>query len=372
MSLPINDNSSLLPVAVNFSPGEEFSSQRREFQGIPSIAATSDSRVWATWYGGGKDEGASNYVIVVRSDDAGDTWSQPVVAISPGGNIRAFDPTIWCDPQGRLWLFWAQGLSTQEHPVWDGRAGVWAIVCENPDAKELLWSEPRRISDGIMLNQPVVLFDGSWILPVSIWGIEPFHPDVEGRRLAGVVRSENHGKSFKWIGGAEIPNRSFDEHCIVQRNDGSLLLLARTKDGIAVSVSSDGGRNWSMGRKGKLPCPDSRFYLTRLASGNLLLVNHHNYVPIPEDKSPLRNHLTAMLSEDDGESWSGFLLLDERGEISYPNGVQTEDGIIHVIYDRNRYSDREILLASFTEDDVRYSKAQLPSVRLRHIVDPHS
>ncbi len=59
-----------------------------------------------------------------------------------------------------------------------------------------------------------------------------------------------------------------------------------------------------------------------------------------------------MLSDDDGRTWSGGLLLDERVTVSYPDGVQADDGRIFIIYDRNRATDRQVLMAVFNEEDV--------------------
>ncbi len=74
--------------------------------------------------------------------------------------------------------------------------------------------------------------------------------------------------------------------------------------------------------------------------------------------------LSAWLSEDDGTTWNGGLILDERKGISYPDGFQAPDGRIYISYDRNRATDGEILLARFTEEDiaakeVRGSKSKL-------------
>ncbi len=65
-----------------------------------------------------------------------------------------------------------------------------------------------------------------------------------------------------------------------------------------------------------------------------------------------RCKLKAFLSEDDGLTWQGGLMLDERNGISYPDGFQAPDGTIYISYDRNRSTDGEILLARFTEQDV--------------------
>ena len=91
---------------------------------------------------------------------------------------------------------------------------------------------------------------------------------------------------------------------------------------------------------------DARFFIRRLASGNLLLVTHN-----PPDGIS-RSHLKAWLSEDDGRSWRGGLLLDERLGVSYPDGVQGGDGTVWIIYDYIRTIDREVYLARFTEADV--------------------
>ena len=62
--------------------------------------------------------------------------------------------------------------------------------------------------------------------------------------------------------------------------------------------------------------------------------------------------LTAWLSENEGQTWRGGLMLDERKGISYPDGFQAPDGTIYISYDRNRATDGEILLARFTEADI--------------------
>ena len=89
-------------------------------------------------------------------------------------------------------------------------------------------------------------------------------------------------------------------------------------------------------------------FLRRLASGRILLVKHGETLDTHEGRSKL----TAWLSDDEGQSWQGGLMLDERKGISYPDGFQTPEGTIDISYDRNRSTDGEILMARFTEQDV--------------------
>ena len=114
------------------------------------------------------------------------------------------------------------------------------------------------------------------------------------------------------------------------------------------STSTDGGKNWSKPTASKINHPVARFHIRRLASGRLLLIKHGDTI----DSHQHRSKLTAWLSENDGESWIGGLMLDKRNGISYPDGFQAPDGTIYISYDRNRATDGEILLARFTEEDI--------------------
>ena len=134
---------------------------------------------------------------------------------------------------------------------------------------------------------------------------------------------------------------------VVEKANGTLWMLVRTNQGIGESLSSDGGLTWSALSTSSIQHTSSRFFIRRLDSGNLLLVKHG---PIHENTG--RSHLTAYASTDDGESWSTGLLLDEREDISYPDGQQGGDGSIYITYDRSRTGDREILMSRFTENEV--------------------
>jgi hypothetical protein len=339
---------------VNLCPGPEYGVGQREWQGIPGIERTPTGRLWATWYSGGTGEGPDNYVLLVRSDDDGSTWTEPLMVIDPPGKVRAFDPAVWMDPAERLWLFWAQS-----YELFDGRAGVWAITSGNADGEASQWSEPRRICNGIMLNKPTVLSTGQWLLPAAVWA-RSTRQDMDAERYSNVFVSSDQGATFNLLGQADVPDRVFDEHMIVERNDGSLWMLVRTSYGIGESISEDRGKNWSPGRDSGLGGPCSRFFIRRLQSGRLLLVNHRDFTG--------RNNLAAMLSDDDGRSWPHSLMLDTRDKVSYPDGVEGPDGTIYIIYDHQRTEARQILLAVVTEEDIIAGEPQSPLCRLQEIV----
>ena len=143
---------------------------------------------------------------------------------------------------------------------------------------------------------------------------------------------------------------------VVEKRDSSLWMLVRRHDGLGEAHSYDGGHTWWQARHAGITGPDSRFFIRRLASGNLLLVNHVDYRG--------RNNLTAKLSFDDGQTWQGGLVLDARPNVSYPDGTQDEKGNIYIAYDFERYNAREVLMAVFTEADILAGKIVSPDSRL--------
>jgi predicted neuraminidase len=370
MEKPATDIALESPTVIT-DPGPEYADSARVWQGIPGIERAANGRLWATWYSGGTTEGMYNYVLLYTSGDDGASWEQ-VLIVDPAGVVRAFDPCLWCDPLGRLWLFWGQGYGGNNDPakvtdIWDGRAGVWAIVADNPGEANPQWSAPKRLCNGIMMNKPTVTSTGAWLVPAAVWRLagSPDYPhSLPEEGGANVVGSRDQGSTWTRFGGANVPEAAFDEHMVIERADKSLWMLLRTKRGIGESVSTDGGRTWSAGNSAIFGgLPSARFFLRRLRSGNLLLVRHNP----PNGKG--RSHLMAYLSEDDGASWIGGLLLDKRSGVSYPDGVETDDRRIYVIYDFDRYKTKEVFMTVFTEEDVKAKKYASPAARERVLVN---
>lgn len=342
------------PPPINLAPGPEYADAARKFQGIPGIERASNGRLWATWYGGGVTEDEHNYIMLTTSGDDGKHWSPLKLVIDPDGDgpIRAYDPCLWHDPQGRLWLFWAQNSTERKK---DG--GLWAIRTENSGDENAQWSKPQWIATGVMMNKPTALSTGEWLLPAARWFREG---------SSEVIVSSDRGLTWRLLGRANVPNaadRNCDEPMIVERASGDLWMLVRTKYGIGESISTDRGRTWSDVSPTTLTQTVSRFCVRRLKSGRLLLVMHS-----PPPPGSGRSHLTAYVSEDDGKTWLGSLLLDERVQVSYPDAVESPQGLIYVIYDYARRGDKQIFMAVFTEQDVLRKKAG-DATRLRVLVN---
>ena len=356
----------------------------RTWQGAaPGIARTQGGRLFACLFSGGKREPApNNYAVFMVSDDDGKTWVDPFAIIDhPHETTRIFDPSLWVDPLGRLWICW-----NHMHPVpvpkgWrEHLYGTWSIRVDNPDIpldalrSTIAATKPVRIFDGIRINKPVILAGGEWLLPVS---------HVSRGALHFLV-STNRGETWAARGSVRPPNGAI-EPMVVEKKDGVIWLLTRIGNastgrgvggGVGQAFSTDGGRTWSAPESG-LPRPligaGSRLYFGRLPSGALLFITNDNVF--------LRRKLTAFLSEDDGRTWPWSLVLDDREGIlggymggaylsgpSYPDCDHAPDGRIFAVWDFGRYAEQELRLSIFTETDIKAGAFVSPAARDKLVV----
>ncbi|MDW7655943.1 MAG: sialidase family protein [Bacillota bacterium] len=342
----------LEPARIITSPGEQFSLEHRLWQGCPTIERTPGGRLWAGWYSGGpKEPDELNYNILACSDDDGQNWHEPVLIIDsiPEMLLRAIDIQLWTDPGGKLWVFWTETRDSAEKDE-NGRCleycdaifGTWAITCEKPDADQPEWSKPVRISDGFLRCRPTVLSDGRWIMCSYDWISD---------RYAYSISTDQGSTWSRHYGAVKVMSEghNFDETMVVELQGNLLWMLARTKRGaLAQSFSYGSSDRWTPSGLSELKSPTSRFWIGRLASGRLLLINHLNFTG--------RSHLTALLSDDEGQTWPYSLLLDGREQVSYPDAIEYPDGKIACVHDYKRIGVGEINLSFFREEDILAGK----------------
>ncbi len=361
---------SLIPAEIIVPAGRHLC-EARSFQGIPSITRTAGGRLLACWYSGGDDEGPENFVLIAYSDDQGESWSDAAAVAEPAADqVRAFDPSIFTAPNGEVVLFWAQSFATEAQKMIDVRCGVFLAKLLNPDAppETWQWTSPRRIADGLMLNKPTILKNGSAALPISVCRNNFFgEEEVVANSGTKMYTSDAEFQDFTEQGKCLMPleDASFDEHSFIEKNDGTLWVVIRSKFGNHESFSVDGGKNWSEPQKSAISGPCSRLHITRLKSGKLLLIN--NVLP-PGEYCRIRKDLTAMLSDDDGKTWYGNLLLDGREGVSYPDAIEGDDGFIYAVYDHQRYLCGDVLMARFSEADIAAGKVVTPGSKLQMLI----
>lgn len=363
------------PAPIVFDAIEAYKNHSLHFAMNASIEITRKGRIYTCWIGG--EDGPESYMIVTYSDDSGKTWRDIQFVVDPHSDDLPYSMNthvggFWLDPDGKLWLFYQQSLG-----MWDGAGAVFALVCDDPDAEYPQWNKPFYITPGSVIKKPIVLSNGEWLLPVSIWErwhittpLEDSHHEYDNIRGANVYVSQNKGKSWEYRGGVAFEDSCFHEHSIVELSNGDVMMMSRCRGSIKRSFSADRGKTWS---------PEEEYFkhvtggssmatLRKLSSGNLLLIKHGTTM---DHATTGRSHLTAFISKDDGKTFEGGLLLDERGGISYPDICESSDGTIYVQYDYKREQEAQLLFACFKESDVLSGAATSVNAALRRIITSH-
>lgn len=355
------------PPEVRQANLDRYSTNRLDFVMNNGLAMTRRGRIWASWISGG--DGAGSFTAMCWSDNGGDTWTDVKFVIDGHDGTKAARTniigTFWLDPDGRLRCYTDQSLVH-----FDGRAGIWESICENPDDENPVWSKARRIGNGHAINKPIILQDGEWALPGYLNGTWLGHgsffgafPELDPERGATCYVSKDRGATWEKRGTAMFPSEYRDGHSVaewqesqfVELNGGTLRVFARVIDGetgcLMAADSKDHGQTFGPAfRLTTMDNTNARFQIQRLRSGRMIFVKHGK----PEERGVKyggRRRLTAYVSDDDGGTWRGGLLLDP-GAGSYPDMFQAPDGTIYVSHDHERGRDAEIWLHRFTEEDV--------------------
>ncbi len=280
-----------------------------------SIIALGDKSLLfaATEFVQGKSDYASAHIISRRSENGGLTWGEGRILQENVGNLNVMSASL-----------------KRFHSLGNSGIGLFYLVKNSfDDLKVYLristdetetFGKPICVTDApgyhVMINDRVVqLLDGRLICPVS-WS-----PDVrnDNHFVSFCYFSDDGGQSWKSsVNRVDLPRRGAMEPGVLERKDGSLLMMVRTQFGeIYVSTSTDRGLTWDSAKPWGVKSPEAPATLRRIPStGDLLLIWN------PEVKSGaghggLRTPLATAVSRNDGLTWGNRRFLEKRTDQTY-------------------------------------------------------
>ena len=347
---------------INFTPDESFDEANRAWQGCPTVAVTEKGRLFAGWYSGGALEPClNNYNILVFSDDAGQSWSAPVLTVGSDREkrLRKIDIELWINSDNSLWAMWTESPYSEKSPVATIKAPfncdyhrefpyTEVMICRDPDADVLVWEKPRIMCEGFMRNKPIFTQDGKIIAPAYAYLDEKY----------ALRCSDDGGEHFYNVFVEGKPDtKVYDEISVCELRGGVLRFLARTNRGYyTYSDSYDGGISWTEAKEYE-KAPSTRCYFGKLKNGMIAYVRN-----LSDTK---RTGMKICLSNDGGETFPYEMVLDERENVSYPDLDEDGEGNLYIVYDRERCNSiklnretwiseaaKEIILCKITADDV--------------------
>jgi len=266
------------------------------------VAVTGNGRVWTGTIAMAED--GSRSVILSHSDDFV-KWTTDTLSIED-----CIESVLWNAPDGILHMF----CSTTD-------GNIKTRLCRNHYADEPEWTHGTEIGRGPWkcTSPPVVSF-GAWVLPVSF--------------QKGVFTLTSKDNGCTWSRNRtflRVPDKVSGDNNPVITNDGQTLSIYMRSTGTTQcyrSQSSDNGLTWGA-PEAFMPNPDKDICFGRLPDGRLLMVKcsrlDHN-VHVASQK------IIAYLSDDNGQTWYGGLVINADRKASGPRTTIDKDGNIYVFY----------------------------------------
>jgi len=321
----------------------------------------------------GMSDHAQNDLVLCRSEDNGQSWSEEIVVAEDGKNSLN-DPCVTVLKNGKILLMYQKfpyGVHNHDRgwiqiadPGYDGpRNTKTFLIYSDDDGRS--WSEPREISKSIRGSESIHIgspgrgiqltsgeYEGRVIVPLY----EMYRKDREraGSRNS-VAYSDDNGKT--WEVSNNIPHNGHtgygNEAQVVETKEGNILFVARNAGGFyrKISRSDDGGRTWNnmnldFGLPGT-PCMGSVLRHSWPEDGESLIVQAS---PANRQK---RTNGTVRISDDEGETWKYSREIVPR-YYGYSCLTRLDNGRIGLLYEHFPEDDNKTI--KFTTFSVDYIK----------------
>ncbi len=326
---------------------------------IPAIAAAPDGSLLAFCEGRvSLEDNGDIDLLVKRSTDCGETWSEQRVVWDDGPNTCGNPCVVVDESTGVVWLLLTHNLggdsedqindqtSVGTRTVWVTSSSdnglTWAVPIEITSSTKLPSWTWHATGPGVGIQLTRGEHKGRLVVPCC-------HVEAGSKRLfAHVILSDDHGAT--WRLGGKTPEDGQDESQVVELSDGSLMLNSRNyrpgKGCRAVCFSKDGGESWQEFRDDEnLIEPRCQASILRYSwpedrDGGCVLFSN------PAHRTE-RANMTVRVSFDEGKTWPNALVL-YPGPSAYSCLVALPAGRIGCLYERGEtHWCGEIVLARF-------------------------
>ena len=278
--------------------------------GLFPVLALSGDAVVAVLRGGAGHLGLDGRMEVVRSHDAGHTWSPPAVVADSDFDDR--NPAFGVSQAGTLVLSYHRQGNYDEEGNWRRPAAIEERRVEVKVTRShdggLTWETPYRLgvdelSAGSPFGKIVALADGTLLMPIydrpiaALLGSHASAVTGDGD-CSYLVRSHDDGATW---GEPSLIAVNKNETALIALPNGDLLAMLRSirpDEALYSSRSSDGGHTWSP----PVQVTDPHQHpadLVALANGDILMTYGNRTAPY---------RIEGKISRDGGRTWLPPLL----------------------------------------------------------------
>ena len=276
----------------------------------------------------GPTDFSEGYISGRTSSDNGRTWSERFVVLPNLAKMNTYNPSFLRLPSGAILLFYFRQ---------DGWNDVKQYVRTSYDEGQM-WVEeqcitPDKVRQFMHNDRAVLMKSGRIVLPFA-W--TPTHTTEAHTYKSLCWTSDDEGKTWhRGSGEISLPERGAMEPVVVERMDGSLLMLIRTQLGHQYRAESfDGGDTWTEARPAfDLVSSEAPANVKRMpGTGDLLIVWNNIFDPFRRHWG--RTPLNTAISRDDGETWENVRVLENEPDhsFSYPSIHFQDDEVLLTYY----------------------------------------
>jgi len=325
----------------------------------PSIVETPEGDLLVCWFHGVGERTDNTLVLLgARKKRGADTWSEPFL-MADNKNLPDQNPTLFIDPQKRLWLFWISSLDNEKRghflkyristdyegdgpPRWTWQDALFCF----PQDLEQTYSEAvdQMLASGAVGESQAEEYRQKRALAGDkLWhrlGWMPRQPPImlsETRMMLGLYSdvwncslmafTDDGGEHWEFSRPMILSSFINIQPALVRKQNGNVTAFMRSRSVTRRAESSDGGLTWTEDPLDEIRCNGSSVAALGLASGNWLLA---------VNDARGRAVLSLYLSDDEGRTWKRRRALenfaDAQGSGQYPTLIQSADGVIHAVY----------------------------------------
>lgn len=326
----------------------------------PVIAVMSNGTLVCVMLTGGPTEPHNdNIVVISKSYDKGETWSEPEILFEHKSR------GVWATEIYMGYEFPMMIVHTYngDCPYKELQTFV-SYTYDNGES----WSMPIMIApyaNGLYLRRGIKMSNGETLFPIyrtemySGFGDFPLYGDKDfwkgTHHTSGVVISSDNGKSYTPFGNLKIDPETigdigspdlWEPNC-VETEDGHIIMYMRdsSKPYINSAESFDYGRTWK--HIGKIDMFNGNTKITMLKVKNKILLISNVCESMGFEG---RKRLQIQISDDNCKTWRFVCYVaDEESAFFYPHAaIDEQNGLIYVAYENavcmyiNKYTFKEL------------------------------
>ena len=298
---------------------------------IPALLVTQAGTILAICEGrrNNRSDHGDLDLMVKRSEDGGETWSEQQVIYGEEGEVTIGNPCPVVDEDtGTIWMPFCRENDDVlvTHSTDDGK--TWADPVDiTVDVKLEGWGW-YATGPGVGIQLRSEAYRGRLVIPSD------HRKDDDYGNGSHIIYSDDHGATWQ-PGGVIQPGHN--ECQVVELSDGSLVLNIRMqthREGYrGVAVSRNGGETWTDFRHDRnLPGPVCQASFVRYGTEGDRVVFSNPVAPRISLERGERVRMTVRVSDDGGQTWPVKKVLHE-GPAAYSCLTVLPDGSVGCLYE---------------------------------------